>query len=291
MLILSLDGGGVRGMLTASLILRIERELPGWLDHVDLIAGASTGGLLALGLAHGLSPLEVFEFYRSRLPEIFDLSWWRRFSILWRAKYSNVALKRNLKEIFGDTRLADLKKEVLIATYYLGRKDPFEPSKAKFYDRSYADLRAADVALWSGSAPTYLPSADRHVDGGLAANNCSVCAMAFVESKGTPLSEIKVLSLGTGRFSGVLEGGDRGMTYWGQQLLVPFVDGSVDVADFQARHFLESERTYHRVQPDLDEEIALDDVSRLDDLIAFADAVDLAPTIEWLSLQLGSTTS
>jgi len=278
-------------MLTASLILRIEHELPGWLDRVDLIAGASTGGLLALGLAHGLSPLEVFEFYRNRLPEVFELSWWRRFTTFWRAKYTNDALKRNLREVFGDARLADLKKDVLVATYFLGRKSPFEPARAKFYDRSDADLRVADLALWSGSAPTYLPSADRHVDGGLAANNCAVCAMAYVESKGTPLSEIKVLSLGTGRFPGVLEGGDRGITYWGQKLLVPFVDGSVDVADFQARHFLQSERTYHRVQPDLPEEIDLDDVSQLDGLIALADQVDLAPTIEWLSHQLGSITS
>ena len=290
MLILSLDGGGVRGMLTATLLMRIEAELPGWLEHVDLFAGASTGAIIALGLANGSTPLESFEFYRDRLPDIFRQSWWRKFSTLWRAKYTNVALKKHLGEIFGEDTVGDLKKDILIATYYLGRKEPFEPSRARFYDGSDIDVSLAKLALWSGSAPTYLPSADRHVDGGLAANNCSVCAVAYQEGKGTPLSEIKVLSIGTGRHGGVLEGGDKGLTYWGLKLLTPFVDGSVDVADFQARNMLGDDGAYHRLQPSLIEEIDLDDVARLDDLIDYAEEVDIGPTVKWLSQHLGSTT-
>jgi patatin-like phospholipase/acyl hydrolase len=291
MLILSLDGGGVRGMLTAALILRLEAEIPGWLQHVDLFAGASTGGIIALGLASGGTPQEVFDFYRDRLPEIFNLSWWRRFTTIWRAKYTSDALKRSLDGIFGDAKLGSLEKDVLVATYFLGRENPYEPARAKFYDRSDADVKVADLARWSGSAPTYFPSAEGHVDGGLAANNAAVCAMAYVESKGTPLNEIKVLSLGTGRHTSILEGGDKGLTYWGQKLLIPFVDGSVDVAHFQASKFLGDEGTYHRLQPELTEEIALDDVSRLDDLIEVAEALDLGPTIKWITHQVGPTTS
>ena len=290
MLILSVDGGGVRGMLTAALLLRLESRLPGWLQHVDLYAGASTGALIALGLAHGLTPMEVFEFYRNRLPEIFEQSWWRRWTTLWRAKYTSDALRKNLDEIFGDETMGSLKTDCLVATYFLGSEEPYEPARSRFYDRTDEDLRIADVALWSGSAPTYFPSADRHVDGGLAANNSAVCAMAYAENKGTLLSEMKVLSLGTGRHSAVLEGGDKGLTYWGQKLLIPFVDGSVDVAHYQASTFLKSEGTYHRVQPNLVEEIDLDDVSRLDDLIDFANQVDLDPTIEWITQQVGPVT-
>jgi len=238
-----------------------------------------------------LTPQEIFKFYRDCLPEIFRLSWWRRFTTLWRAKYTNNALKKSLNSIFGNTQFGELKTDVLIATYFLGQKSPFKSARARFYDRRDADLQIADVALWSASAPTYFPSADGHVDGGLSANNCSVCAMAYAEGNGTPFSEIKVLSLGTGRRAVVLEGGDRGLTYWGQRLLVPFVDGSVDVADFQARRFLEDEGTYHRLQPDLDEEIALDDVSRLDDLVDLAEEIDIAPTVEWLIEQVGRSTS
>lgn len=291
MLILSVDGGGVRGMLTAALLLRLELKVPGWLSHVDLFAGASTGAIIALALAHGLTPLEVFKFYRERLPEIFRQSWWRRFSTLWRAKYSNEALKRNLHEVFGDTTLGDLEKDVLVATYYLGQKEPFKRARAKFYGREDTDVRVADAALWSGSAPTYLPSADNHVDGGLSANNCAVCAMAYGENKGTSIQEMTVLSLGTGQFPVFLEGGDRGLAYWGGNLLTPFVDGSVDVADYQARQFLQDEGTYHRLQPELPEEIELDDTDRLDEMAELAQAVDLEPTISWLTQQVGPTTS
>ena len=291
MLILSVDGGGVRGMLTAALLLRLEARLPGWLKHVDLYAGASTGAIIALALALGLTPLEVFEFYRDKLPEIFRQSWWRRFSSLWRAKYTNEALIKCLDEILGSTKLSELKKEVLIATYFLGTKEPPQHAKARFYTRADKDVLIAQAALWSGSAPTYFPSADRHVDGGLAANNCAVCAMAYQEHRGTPLSEMKVLSLGTGRFPVALEGGDRGLAYWGEKLLTPFVDGSVDVAHYQAENFLKDEGTYHRIQPELPEEIALDDASRLDDLIAWAQEFDLDPTVEWLTLQVGPITS
>lgn len=292
MLILSVDGGGVRGMLTAKLIARIETELPGWTKQVDLFAGASTGAIIALALAYGLSPLDVLEFYRAQLPAIFKQSWRRRFTTLWRAKYDNTALIAALEGVFGESTVDQLEKDVLIATYYLGVSKPiFRPARAKFYDRNNTRLRIADLALWSGSAPTYFPSADRHVDGGLSANNSAVCAMAYQENKGTPLSEMSVLSLGTGAFPVVLEGGDRGLTYWGQNLLVPFVDGSVDVADFQARQFLGAEGTYHRLQPKLYEEIELDDVSKLDYLMEWADQVDLQPTIDWITSQVGPVSS
>jgi len=290
-LILSIDGGGVRGMLTAALLLRLEARMPGWLKHVDLYAGASTGAIIALALALGLTPLEIFEFYRRRLPEIFRQSWWRRFTSLWRAKYTNKALAGCLDEILGPTKLSELKKDVLIATYFLGSKEPLQSARAKFYTRADKDVSVAQAALWSASAPTYLPSADGHVDGGLSANNCAVCAMAYQEDQGTPFSDMKVLSLGTGQFPVVLEGGDRGLTYWGKNLLIPFVDGSVDVAHFQADHFLKDEGTYHRLQPELPEEIDLDDASRLDDLIKWAQDVDLDATVEWLTLQVGPITS
>ena len=74
-------------------------------------------------------------------------------------------------------------------------------------------------------------------------------------------------------------------------MLILSVDGSVDVADFQAQHLLADEGTYHRLQPTLNQEVALDDVDKLDLLCDFADGVNLQPTVEWLSRQVGSITS
>jgi predicted acylesterase/phospholipase RssA len=285
-LILSVDGGGVRGMMTAKILLRLEKAVPGWTKKVDLFAGASTGAIIALALAKGLTPRQIATFYRVQLPKIFSQSWWRRFSGLLYAKYSNQALKEALGNILGQTTLGQLERDVLISTYFLGQKEPFQGARAKFYDKRDADVRIADLALWSGSAPTYLPSADGHVDGGLSANNCAVAAMAYQESRGTPLSQLRVFSLGTGRYPVVLDGGDKGLAYWGEKLLIPFVDGSVDVAHFQAYHFLKDEGNYHRLQPELPREIDLDDVTALDELIALADKVDIGPAVEWLTRQV-----
>ncbi len=78
--ILAIDGGGIRGIVTTILLDRLssDPELAGWLDSVDLIAGTSTGGLIALGLAHGLSPAELGQFYEERGPVIFERRWAER---------------------------------------------------------------------------------------------------------------------------------------------------------------------------------------------------------------------
>src|SRR4030042_2308896 len=75
--ILSLDGGGIRGIITAIILQRLNAEagLTGWLDSTDLIAGTSTGGLLALGLSHGLSPEFMRSVYETKGAEIFEYSW------------------------------------------------------------------------------------------------------------------------------------------------------------------------------------------------------------------------
>jgi predicted acylesterase/phospholipase RssA len=72
--ILSLDGGGLRGMYTAAVLARLEEDLGiRIVDHFDLIAGTSTGGIIALGLGLGLgmTPREILEFYTAHGPRIF----------------------------------------------------------------------------------------------------------------------------------------------------------------------------------------------------------------------------
>ena len=283
MLILSIDGGGVRGIAAAKLISRLEAEVPGWIDQVDLFTGASTGGIIALALAAGMRPAEIVHFYYESLPAIFDQSWWRRFSTLWNAKYSSDTLRRCLEEKFGDAKLKNLPKKVLIPTYYLGQVDPFEPSRPKFFDTDDdPETGVANLALWTSSAPTIFPSADGYVDGGLSANNCAVCALAYAENRGFKLSQIKVLSISTGRNRKALEGGDKGLLYWGSSIPTTIIDGGVDVAHYQAQQLLEDEGTYYRLDSILDDDVGLDDVDKLDYLLDFADDVDIQEAANWL---------
>jgi patatin-like phospholipase/acyl hydrolase len=86
--ILSLDGGGLRGTFSAKFLAEIERELGVRVaDHFDLIAGTSTGSIIALGLALGLRAEDMLDFYVERGPDIFRGRRRRRFNRVWRRKY------------------------------------------------------------------------------------------------------------------------------------------------------------------------------------------------------------
>jgi patatin-like phospholipase/acyl hydrolase len=128
--ILAIDGGGIGGLIPAILLERLDndKDLPGFLDSVDLFAGTSTGGLIALGLAYGLSPTKLKELYTKQGEKIFQRSWWQKFpmSLFW-AKYSNHFLSTQLNELFGSRTLGELKKKVVIPTFDL-EKDIKSPS-------------------------------------------------------------------------------------------------------------------------------------------------------------------
>jgi len=81
--ILSLDGGGIKGLFSAAVLAHLEEDLGCKIvDHFDLIVGTSTGGIIALGLGYGLSPQEIVEFYVEQGPQIFAIGHLAR---AWRA--------------------------------------------------------------------------------------------------------------------------------------------------------------------------------------------------------------
>ena len=109
--ILSLDGGGIRGVLTAALLERLEQSNPGFMSRVDLLAGTSTGEILALGLASGMTPSEVRSLYERLGASVFSDSIWDNLIDLGQvrgAQYSNKKLKEELTNQFGSMKLADL---------------------------------------------------------------------------------------------------------------------------------------------------------------------------------------
>ena len=298
--ILSFDGGGIRGLLTVVLLERLEQEVPGWIDRADLLAGTSTGALIALGLARGMSPAEVRELYERHGREIFHDTWLDNIQDLGRlagAGYDNVRLKRVLKERFGDLRLKDLRRRVLIPAFDLDNEaaDPARRAwAAKFFHNvpgsdSDGDRLVRDVALYTTAAPTYFPSADGYIDGGVVANNPSLAALAQTQDDRAdaappPLRRVRLLSLGTGRPLMRIEGRrlDWGLGQWAKPLLGILTEGGMGVVDYQCRQFLG--RRYHRLSPAFAPEdlIPMDAVNRMDDLVRIAGSIDLAPTLAWL---------
>ena len=189
--VLSMDGGGIRGLISVILMQRLNQEpgLENWLSQVDLLAGTSTGGLLALAIARGLDLQVIRDLYEKKGAEVFDDSWLDDvldLGTLIGAQYHIKNLSRELRRILGSTTLGELSKSVLITTFDLDNEAP-DPSQRTWKPKLFHNLPgegnddswlAYEVGLYTAAAPTYFPSVDGFIDGGVYANNPSMCALA-----------------------------------------------------------------------------------------------------------------
>ncbi len=295
--ILSLDGGGIRGVLTVTLLERLEAAQPGFLAATDLFAGVSTGAILALSLAAGVSPSMARDLYESKGDQVFADSLLDDILDLGRlrgAEYSNVGLKRELAAQFGDMTLGDLPKRVLIVSFDLDNEatspDALRTWKPKFFHNfpgpgSDAGERVVDVALRSAAAPTYFPVYQGYIDGGVVANNPSMCALAQAldgQTGGQQLSDIALLSVGTGRNRKYITGeaSDWGLTQWARSLIDIMIEGGTGVGDYQCARLLGPR--YRRINPILPAPIKMDDLAEVAPMKQLAEQTDLAETLDWL---------
>ena len=299
--IIALDGGGIRGALTAVLLERLQQRYPSLLNPaaaVTLFAGTSTGGILALGLAAGLTPVQMRDLYVVNGKSIFDAAWLRDIADLGGiagAKYDNSNLKAVLGQTFAGITLGNLQHRVLISSFQLDDGAANPNWKPKFFhnfpgpDSDAAEL-AVDVAMETSAAPTYFPSYKGFIDGGVIANNPSMAALAQALDGRNPaaeratLQDITLLSVGTGTSLQYIREKevDWGDAQWIQPLISIMLDGSAGVADFQCAQLLGSR--YQRLAPvfPAGTSIGLDDVARIVDLLSFAQSVNIDSTIAWL---------
>jgi len=304
--ILTLDGGGIRGLLTAVLLRRLEEKAPGWLTKVDLIAGTSTGGILALALARGLSPAELQKLYYEQCRVIFDDSWKDNLFDLGQiigAQYSSRNLARVIEEFVGPVTLGELDKNVLISSFDLDNnaRNRLERSwKPKFFQNFHGKGNdrarlARDVALYTSAAPSYFPAVDGYVDGGVVANNPSMAALAqvFDERVTIPnrpnLNEVRLLSVGTGKQLNYINSRrkkylDWGFAQWAQPLLEIMLDGSMGLADYQCQQLL-GKQQYRRTNPVLTKSIGLDACNKMDELIRIGERHNIDKIVDWLKTE------
>lgn len=209
--ILSLDGGGIKGTFTAAVLAALEKQTGRrLLDHFDLIAGTSTGGILAIGLGLGFRAEDLLNFYLERGAEIFPsagvkakFGWLRQ---LLGPKHSHEALRNAVAAILGSRTFGESLRPLVIPTYdaVAGRIYIMKtPHGSRFHHDAPAP--AVDVALATAAAPTYYEAAAfkthggaSYVDGGVWANCPAMVgvteAIAFLGAKP---GAIDVLSIGT----------------------------------------------------------------------------------------------
>ena len=213
--ILTIDGGGIRGTFPAAFLANLESDLELPIGrYFDLISGTSTGGIIAIGLALGLSAAEILKLYEDRGPAIFGqtkngLPGWLASHyrlgrwLFWGPKYSAKPLHEALTEAFGQRRLGEASTRLLVPAWHPQTQGVyiFKTAHHPRFQTDYKEL-AVDAAMATAAAPTYFA---KHitandvglVDGGLWANNPT--GIAVVESTATlgwQSSELKVLSIG-----------------------------------------------------------------------------------------------
>lgn len=203
--ILSIDGGGIKGAIPASFLATLERATGARVaDHFDLIAGTSTGGIIALGLGLGFSAGEILAFYANEGPRIFaTFGPFATLRQVRRSKYQPDALRSALEAILGSRRLGDSTTRLVIPAFdsTRGEVHVFKTSHHPRLEIDYR-VRAVDVAMATAAAPTYFPAHQIEggamlVDGGIWANNpVGLTVVEGISVLNWPAANIRVLSLG-----------------------------------------------------------------------------------------------
>ena len=280
--ILAIDGGGIRGIFPAAFLAGLERRfLRGRSvgEYFDIIAGTSTGGILALGLASGHPASTLRDVYVQRGCEIFPplrrgvlgrleralRSVRRCFSHL----YNREALERVLQDALGDRTLRDARARLCIPSFdgqygevYIF-KTPHHPDYARDCGEPMTKVAAA-----TGAAPTYYrPLQDggyTFVDGGVWANNPVMIALVdALTCFDIPRDAVRILSLGCGGEPYTVAGSKvrhGGMIAW-RDIISAAMNLQSQNALGQAGLLIGANRVI-RVTPTLDREMELDDWTR-----------------------------
>lgn len=295
--ILSLDGGGVRSLLQLGILERLLEVFPDLLQRTTLLAGTSAGSFIAIGLAMGDFPLCKKMLSQENVEVIFNRSWsecivngWGT----WRPRYDPTQLEAILRDAFGQTKLSDLPKRILISSFdiegQLNSEDPKHHNygvqhwSPKFYDNFQPSQESvAEIALRSSAAPCYFPSHQQYVDGGVVANNPSVHAIARLIKEKVSLNKISLLSLGSGNNPFHVNSAASeywGLVQWAPLLLNLVMDGPSEGAVILSQQLLGDR--FHRCNPILPSQIDLDDSTAIPQLKAIAAGCDLLPTLDFL---------
>ncbi|HLW68144.1 MAG TPA: patatin-like phospholipase family protein [Gemmataceae bacterium] len=231
-LILSCDGGGIRGLLSALLIKKLDEQCQ-LLRRVDLFAGTSAGGLIALGLAAGMPIRSICELFRKNAKRIFQppaspdfkIPEWlalifkqlnpdlvklleQNYKYLYYVRYDNRGLLNTLGDveteaIRNDLLLSDIPRKVLVTTFALESKSGWKPVALHNLGRSEVTSHIIEAAMCTCATPVYFPPYEHRqlgycIDGGIFANNPGSLAAATAIHHGTELSSLRLLSIGTG---------------------------------------------------------------------------------------------
>jgi hypothetical protein len=243
--VLSIDGGGVRGIIPLACLARLERlRAAPCREMFDMIAGTSTGAVIAAGLALGVSARGLLAMYRNLAREAFrPLPWWKVLANLGNHRYSPDFIAQTLTEMGADVPLNQLPLDILITAKNVrsSRTDFFVRDGAGNASR-WGALPLKDAVLASISAPTFFPAHQATLNGqrytwvdggvGVAGNPSYHAAVEAIHYSGGayPPGDTRMLSFGTGRSPHPLQADRASFFDWAQWVLTEMLE---DTADWQ----------------------------------------------------------
>lgn len=243
MRVLAIDGGGIRGLIPALVLAEIEgRTGRPVAELFDLVAGTSTGGILACTLTRPGAPsaARVAELYVSEGPKIFHHSLLRTVHSaggVLDEKYASEGLVAALEEFLGDARLADTQVPIFVCAYDI------EARAATFFRTGEDDVSLVDVAHATSAAPTYFEpvrvGGRALIDGGVFASNPSY--VAYVDLVKTGRQPTVLASLGTGEQNRPLryqDARDWGLLGWARPIVDVMLSSQAETVGFGMEHLL-----------------------------------------------------
>jgi patatin-like phospholipase/acyl hydrolase len=275
--ILSLDGGGIRGIIPAMILAEIEQRTNKPAAALfDLMAGTSTGGIISLALSRdggGGAPkyraLDLVDLYVNRGPEIFFRDFWQGVSSvagITQEKYSQTPLETILLEYFEDTPLEAALTRVLVSSYEIETRTPFF---FKSWREECKPVLMRYAARATSAAPTYFEPAQVWVagqgkaliDGGVFVNNPAMSAYSEARRLFPQETDFLIVSLGTGQLTRRIsfeDAKDWGKAQWALPILNVVFDGVSAAVDYQLReilgeHFFRFQTTLDTANDDMDD--------------------------------------
>tara|TARA_Y100000310_G_scaffold26996_1_gene25698 strand:+ start:2974 stop:3939 length:966 start_codon:yes stop_codon:yes gene_type:complete len=276
--IISVDGGGIKGIVAATILQAIQNKLPRPIhEYVDCFAGTSTGGLITCGLTipdkqskAQYSTDDIVKVYQTLGPKVFSSSFWHKVKTLWGLigpKFPLDGLEEVAEYLYGNTKLKEALTQVIITTYDLATRQPiiFDSLDPKLNKISMKDL-----TMGTSSVPTAFPSVKSGkynlIDGGIFAVSPALSALAMCKKK-YPDEPFLVVSIGNGDYNELLPHKKTkgwGLLQWASAAIDVVIDGICDSIDLQTRIFSTfGGGKYYRLQFKIPEELnAMDDPSK-----------------------------
>lgn len=282
--VLSLDGGGIRGVIPATILIHVEKKLKEYsknkdariADYFDIIAGTSTGGILTcfyLTPDPSHTAEKALGFYVNEGYSLFNAakrkSWFGLRQLTNATQYNPKNLKKLVMATFGNLKMQELLKPCLVTTYDMRRKSAFffRGDEPKNKEREF---NVRDVILSTSAAPTYFPPAKIknlatnekmvNLDGGVFANNPAMCVYAecrgyifphFSKTESPTAKDMLFLSIGTGSgqmtLPNIWDSEKWSVLKWAKSIPEIMMDGAVDTVAYQMKYLFGSLAKEHQL--------------------------------------------